>query len=215
MLAAPLLDLGLVDYLPALQKQKDLVEEVFQTQETGRLIFCTHPSIVTLGRKTDPLELKDWTGETCEINRGGRSTYHGPSQSIVYPIVNLAKLSAPKKAKDIDWYLRQLEKSIVQTLAHYQIKAETRKPESAAEMNPTGVWVGDKKIASIGIAISRWVTSHGLALNVDHDPLAFQGISPCGYSSDTMTSMQALVGKKISRLELNNHLKTHLLENLF
>lgn len=198
-------DWGLIDYAEALKKQEELAALVADKQTPGYLIFCTHPPIVTLGRKTQEGDVFSWQGEVLEISRGGRATYHGPSQLVVYPIFNLAYPRAGKPEKDIGWYLRSFENAIVATLAEYQVKAEGKKTEDA-----TGVWVGPQKIASLGIAIRKWVSFHGAAINLDHDPKAFQGLNPCGFESSIMVSLEKLTAQKINR----DLFKSKLCQNL-
>ena len=201
------LDWGLIDYEVALSQQLDLVESVAETQSKGFLIFCTHPAVVTLGRKTQVGDVYAWQGPIKEISRGGRATYHGPSQLVVYPIYNLE----PKH--DIGAYLRHFENAIVKTLETYDVKAigkslQKKSNESASE--ETGVWVGNKKVASLGIAVKKWVTYHGAAINLDFDKTAFQGMKPCGFESSVMTSLEELTGKKIDRQEFTDRLKNSL-----
>lgn len=199
MPALEVLDWGLIDYRQALARQEALVEQVFQTQK-GVLVLCSHPAVVTLGRKTGPEDLAGWSGDTVEVSRGGRATYHGPSQLVVYPILPV---------KDIHRHLRSLEQAIVQALAPEGIAAQTsaeQAPEKQEDLNNTGVWVQGKKIASIGIAVRKWIAFHGLALNIDQDPEAFKGINPCGYSQSTMTSLEQILGRKIDRKTLTENL---------
>jgi len=196
-------DWGLIDYKTALNKQLALVEKVAEKKSQnanhhanhpGFLIFCTHPHIVTLGRQTQPTDVFAWAGESVEISRGGRATYHGPSQLVIYPILNLKKARAGRGPQEIRGYLRALELTIIETLKEYSVNAK-------AESADTGVWVGSKKIASLGIAVKKWVTYHGAAINLDNDPLAFQGLNPCGFKSSTMICLETLLGKKINREE--------------
>jgi lipoyl(octanoyl) transferase len=202
------IDWGLIDYEEALTRQLELVEQVAKTQSNGFLIFCTHPAVVTLGRKTQPGDVYAWQGPIKEISRGGRATYHGPSQLVVYPIYNLE----PKH--DIGAYLRNFENAIVKTLETYGVAAVGKSlqkkslDESASE--ETGVWVGSKKVASLGIAVKKWVTFHGAAINLDFDKSAFQGMKPCGFEPSVMTSLEELTGKKIDRQEFTDHLKNSL-----
>ncbi|MGZ5279517.1 MAG: lipoyl(octanoyl) transferase LipB [Pseudobdellovibrionaceae bacterium] len=204
-------DWGLLDYEEALNRQLQKVEEVSksQSEDFGFLIFCSHPAVVTLGRKTQPGDLCGWQGPTKEISRGGRATYHGPSQLVVYPIF---------KIRDIGQYLRDFENAILHVLENYGVKAVgktlQKKPEVSEETEETGVWVGRQKIASLGIGVKKWVTYHGAAINLDHDPEAFQGLKPCGFTSDTMVSLEKILNRKIDRQQFSESLKTHLLEIL-
>lgn len=207
-------DWGLIDYEQALNRQLEKVEEVAKATEQasqgenfGFLIFCTHPAVVTLGRKTQPGDVFGWKGPIIEISRGGRATYHGPSQLVVYPIF---------KIKDIGKYLRDFENAILDVLKTYGIEAVgktlQKKSDLQEETEETGVWVGRQKIASLGIGVKKWITYHGAAINLDEDPLAFQGMKPCGFSSETMVSLEKLLGRKVDRQEFSEKLKARLLE---
>lgn len=209
------LDWGLVPYKEAVARQLELVEAMASAEkkiagekkaageEKGfgaagekaasresedYLIFCSHPPVVTVGRGTQPGDVWGWNGEIVETSRGGRATYHGPNQIICYPIVNLSE------RRELHEYMRALEQALVETLREFGIAAEAR----AIKIDPsapslTGVWVDQKKIASIGIAVKKWIAYHGLALSVTHDPLAFAGIHPCGFKADIMTSMEEVL----------------------
>jgi lipoyl(octanoyl) transferase len=192
------IDWGLIDYEEGLKRQEALVENKKNT-----LVFCSHPPIVTLGRKAQASDVYDWQGPIKEISRGGKATYHGPSQLVVYPIINLAP------DNDINKHLRTLEKAIIDTLKEYDIQASAK---SGADF--TGVWVNEQKIASIGVAVRHWMTFHGAAINLDEDPKAFWGMKPCGFSRDVMVSLEKLTGEKIDREKFKNLLKIRLLEIL-
>ena len=202
------IQLGHIDYQKAWNYQKANVKKRLQEQIKDTLIFCSHPPVVTFGRKTQNHEIQQWKGETYSIERGGRATYHGPGQCIVYPIINLKN-----KGQNVTKFLWALEKATIMTLSHYQVTA-TGNPQ---RVNPqlTGVWVNHKKIASIGIALKKWVSYHGLAINLYADPLAFQGINPCGLSAQKMTSLEELLmGQTIVRQEFENHLAQYLCQYL-
>ena len=198
-------DWGLIDYDKALAKQEALVQEIAGVKP-GVLVFCTHPPTVTVGRKTEKDDVFNWQGPLFEISRGGRATYHGPSQIVAYPIWNL-DYPAPDGAagwprRDIHFYLRALEKMLVDVVAEYGIEASGKSGLATLPTNTeeTGLWVDGKKLGSIGIGVRKWVAFHGIALNVDHDPQAFQGINPCGFSRETMVSMEELLlGRKLDR----------------
>lgn len=196
---------GLVPYQLALNQQIDRVERVKKGQIPDSLIFCSHPPVVTLGRASQLEDIQGWEGETHEVSRGGRVTYHGPSQLVVYPIFSLERDSGEfLLSKDVHSYLRCLETCLVKSLKDFGLAAEvkTLSASSSSELKMTGVWVGEKKLASIGVSVRSWVTYHGLALNLDEDPLAFKGIKPCGFSQETMTSMEELMGQKVDRESL-------------
>lgn len=202
-------DWGLIDYKQALDKQIQYVEEVFSEIREETIVFCSHPPIVTLGRVTKPGDITSWTGDVLEVSRGGRATYHGPSQLVIYPILNLSKPRTNRPPKDIGGLLRDFEAAMVKVLFDLGIKNATGKSykpkiknlntervENKESLEDTGVWVSSQKIASLGLAIRKWVSFHGAAINVDFDPQAFQGLKPCGYSSSVMISIEEVIGFK-------------------
>jgi len=193
------LDWGLIDYETALVRQMDLVEKRIQNDIRDSVIFCSHPSIVTLGRATEPeKDLAGWSGPIVEIQRGGRATYHGPGQAIGYPILDLKN-----RGSDLHKYLRYLENVMICSLRHFGIEAEGDRDDA------TGVWIGSKKIASIGIGVKRWVSFHGYAVNLHRDPVAFTGINPCGFRSTDMISLEELIGQKVSHSDFNAVIRSH------
>lgn len=209
-------DWGLIAYDQALARQEDLVQKVAEAQSQGVLILCQHPATVTLGRKTGPEDITGWQGPTFEISRGGRATYHGPSQIVMYPIWNLDFKREGLPGRDLHWYLRSLEEVLIRTVGEFAIDAKGRSLQSATDdptlaTEETGLWVGPHKLASIGIGVRRWVTFHGLALNVDDDPEAFVGIRPCGFDAQVMTSMEKLLGRNLD----HEIVKTKLIQNFF
>lgn len=208
-------DWGLIDYQEALTRQEELVQATADSNSPGTLVLCYHPPTVTLGRKTAPSDITDWSGPTYEISRGGSATYHGPSQVVMYPIWNLNLERAGLPTRDLHWYLRSLEKVLIQTVAEYGVEAQGRSLQAKAndevKTEETGLWVGPQKLASIGIGVRRWVTYHGLALNVDDDPEAFQGIRPCGFDPGVMTNLERLCETALD----HEVLKTRLLKNFF
>jgi lipoate-protein ligase B len=210
----PFIDWGLIDYQQALQQQLELVEKVAEEKSPGYLIFCTHPPVVTLGRGTRDGDVFSWQGPIQEISRGGRATYHGPNQVVVYPILNLNFKRQQRPAKDLGGYLQALEQAIVRSLKKYGIeslgKSLQKNLNSGTETSETGVWVGPKKVASLGLAVRKWVSFHGAAINVHEDVNAFQGLKPCGFSSDTMISVESLVGRPVDESEFKSILKTEL-----
>lgn len=190
-----ILNWGLVPYEEATKRQLELVEQLASTsveKSQDFLVFCSHPPVVTVGRGTKPQDIFGWQGDIVETSRGGRATYHGPSQIVAYPILNLQRAGRKNFAeRDLHGYMRALERSIVETLRELGIESEARSVKVDADSpSLTGVWIGDKKVASIGIAVKKWITYHGLALNVTDDPLAFTGINPCGFRTEIMTSIE-------------------------
>ena len=185
---AYLLNLGLVPYGEALELQRSLAGAVSQGAIPETVIFLEHPPVVTIGRRTETeSELHipdDATVEIAETDRGGKSTFHGPGQLVCYPILDLTK-----HGKDVKRYVRDLEEALIRTLAGFDL--EGRRYEGL-----TGVWMppaggeGPRKIASIGVHVSRWVTTHGYALNVGLDPAPFtEWITACGLEDAQFTTM--------------------------
>lgn len=180
-------DWGLIDYNEAFVKQKLYVDEILKEQRQETLVFCSHSPVVTLGRGTQEGDVFAWKGKTIEVNRGGRATFHGPNQVVFYPIIKI-------QSKDLHGYMRVLEDAVVDVLSKYEVQAQGK-----AIGDATGVWVGERKVASIGIAVKKWVSSHGLALNLHQDDQAFTGIHPCGFKTQTMVSLEEVLGKPLSR----------------
>lgn len=179
-------DWGLIDFERALKKQLEYLDKVAENPSLGFLIFCSHPPVVTLGRKTEPEDVFAWQGPLLEISRGGRATYHGPSQVVIYPILQV---------KDIHRFIRVLEQCLIMSLNQFDIPCRTVPGQ-------TGVWVGSKKIASIGIAVKKWISYHGAALNLYQDSQAYFGMKPCGLNSAVMTSAEEILNFKIDRIAL-------------
>jgi lipoyl(octanoyl) transferase len=153
------------------------------------------------------------------ISRGGKATYHGPEQLVAYPIINLKDDTLKIKPKDIHAYLRILEKVLILVLNDFSITAEQREQQSVENtgrrLSYTGVWVGDYKIASIGIAVKKWTAYHGFALNINHDEQAFNGIKACGFQAQTMTNMENLLGRKLNYHEISLSVQKHFKNQLF
>jgi lipoyl(octanoyl) transferase len=189
---AYLLDLGLVPYEEAWNLQRSLAGAVSQGAIPDTVIFLEHPPVVTLGRRTDSGELHVPEGATVEVvetNRGGKSTYHGPGQLVCYPILDLKR-----HGKDVKKYVRDLEEALIRTLA--QLGLEATRFDGL-----TGVWLHrpPRKIASIGVHISRWVTTHGYALNVDLDPAPFtEWITACGLEDAAFTTIARELDRPIA-----------------
>ncbi len=184
------LDLKKIPYKKALSYQEELVEEVIKDERKQFLIFCYHPSIVTLGRgikrnKEGSIDdIKGWKGDVAFTSRGGRATYHGPEQLVIYPIFKL------KEKKLID-YLRGLEDVMMKTLAHFGLHC-TNQPSFMTldknNLNFTGVWCRDKKVCSIGIAMKKNVVFHGLAVHIFKTYIS--GLKPCGFSPSFLSSLE-------------------------
>jgi lipoyl(octanoyl) transferase len=180
---AYVLDLGRVPYREAWDLQRSLAGAVSQGAIPDTVIFLEHPPVVTLGRRADEQELHVPEGaevDVVETDRGGKSTYHGPGQLVCYPILDLKR-----HGKDVKKYVRDLEEALIRTLAQLEVDA-TRID------GLTGVWLErpPRKVASIGVYISRWVTTHGYALNVDLDPAPFtEWITACGLEDAAFTTI--------------------------
>jgi lipoyl(octanoyl) transferase len=188
-------DLGRIGYAEALAVQKELVEQRKQQHIPDQLLFVEHPHVITLGRNgnlTNLLASEDVLRraaiELHATDRGGDITYHGPGQIVAYPIFDLREWK-----RDVVAYVRTLEQVIVDSLAEFGI-------ESGRLSGCTGVWVQGKKVAAIGVHISRWVTSHGFALNQTTDLSYFHYIVPCGLTKP-VTSMREL-GSSAAREEV-------------
>ena len=194
-----LLDLGIKEYAETWAYQKELVEQRVRGEIPDTLLFVEHPHVVTLGRK-NAHELSHTTQvevPVFEIERGGQATYHGPGQLVGYPILLLED-----DERDLHQYLRSLEQVIIDCLSTFGLSA-TR------EESATGVWLDTipaRKIASIGIAVRRWVTYHGFALNINTDLSYFRLISPCGFDGSIMTSLQVEMGNPIEIAEVKNQI---------
>ncbi len=194
---------GQIDYALAVQRQLELVDAVLAGERRETLIFCSHPPVVTLGRTTPKSDLFGWEGAVIESSRGGRATYHGPSQLVVYPIVDLREDGRPGlRSRDVSGYIRLLGQTITEIVRDLGLEAELKqgqeKDEDGHTRQLTGVWVGHRKVASIGVAVRKWVTYHGVAINVRSDVRAFKGIRPCGFRPGTMTSLEELLGCEVS-----------------
>lgn len=211
-------DWGLINYDDALAQQADLVEKVHSENLPGYLIFCTHPPVVTLGRATKPGDVFGWPGPVMEVSRGGRATYHGPSQLVIYPILNLTHGRKGRKDREIVGYLRVFEDAIVEVLKSYGVEAQGRSlqknPNTNSEADETGVWIENKKIASLGVAVRKWITFHGAAINLLFDPKAFQGLNPCGFTSNTMVSLEQVLDSEVDVRLFKEKIKLKLLQAL-
>ena len=185
---ARLVNLGVVDYREALGLQRKIAAAVARGDAPDTVLLLEHPPTITLGRRAEPGELHvpdDATVEIVETDRGGKSTYHAPGQLVCYPILDLTR-----HGQDVKRYCRDLEEVLIATTAAFGI-------ESTRIDGLTGVWLErpPRKIASIGIHLSRWVSTHGYALNVDLDPAPFTDwITACGLDGYQFTSMARELG---------------------
>ena len=184
---AYLMSLGLVQYGEAFALQRSLAGAVAQGAIPETVIFLEHPPVITVGRRTETGELHIPEGanvEIAETDRGGKSTFHGPGQLVCYPILDLTK-----HGKDVKLYVRNLEEALLRTLGAFGLEAATIEGLTGVWMPPGG-GQGPRKIASIGVHVSRWVTTHGYALNIDLDPAPFtEWITACGLEDAAFTTM--------------------------
>jgi lipoyl(octanoyl) transferase len=186
--------LGRMEFAEALALQEEIVarKRADRSSPDG-LLLLEHEPVYTIGRTPDQSSLLGalhLPHPIFPINRGGQATYHGPGQLMGYPIVDLRRCG-----QDLHRYLRWLEQLLIELLAGYKISATQRD-------GLTGIWVGERKIASIGVGVRHWITMHGFALNVCGDLSPFSKIVPCGISNVTMTSMELEVGKSFSVVDV-------------
>jgi lipoate-protein ligase B len=179
---------GEVDYPRALEMQLDLVRRRAEGEIRDTLLLLTHPHVYTLGPTGDPSNLLVAESELARegislerVSRGGDITYHGPGQLVGYPVVRLAD-------PDLHRYLRSIEAALIEALSAFGVEGERIR-------GLTGVWVGGRKIASIGVGVKRWIAHHGFALNVSTDLSRFAKINLCGLPGRTATSMAAIMGR--------------------
>lgn len=188
--------LGRVAFADALALQEKLVAEKQADHSLGdELLLLEHEPVYTIGRTPDQSSLRDsdhLPHPLFPINRGGQATYHGPGQLIGYPIIDLRQCG-----QDLHRYLRWLEGLLIEILAEVEIAGTTRQ-------GLTGVWVEDRKIASIGVGVRHWITMHGFALNVGGDLAPFDQIVPCGIANVTMTSIEKETGAEQSVSEMSS-----------
>jgi lipoate-protein ligase B len=181
---ADLLDLGLVGYSEAWGKQRDIHAEVLNGTRDDTLIFVEHPPVLSLGASFHEENLllprAEYTAQGIEIvqtDRGGDVTYHGPGQLVIYPIFDLRR-----HGKDLHLWLRNLEAAIIRACQEFNLSG------TRSAVN-TGVWINDRKVAAIGIKVSRWVSLHGIALNCNNDLTPFDSFIPCGIKTHGVTSL--------------------------
>lgn len=198
---ARLIDLGVMPYQTAYERQLATVAQRKDHACEDTLFFVEHPHVITLGRSQAARAnvLAPGGVDVVPIERGGDVTYHGPGQLVAYPLILLRE-----DERDLHRFLRNLEEGIIRTLARYDIHA-------GREPGKTGVWIQGRKLASIGIACRRWVTFHGLALNVTTDLSYFHRINPCGFQAEVMTSMAQELGRDDVPMA---EVKAHLAEDL-
>jgi lipoyl(octanoyl) transferase len=186
--------LSRIEFSEGLKIQTEALEQCDRTGEET-LFLLEHEPVYTIGRRLDKSSLGNVAylpHPVFEINRGGQATYHGPGQLVGYPILDLKK-----RGKDLHVYLRALEMAVIRLVESFGIEAGFCEGK-------TGVWVENRKIASIGIGVRRWITMHGFALNVSSDLTGFLSITPCGLAGVRMTSLSLELGREVSLEEVRD-----------
>ncbi len=193
------IDLGRTRYRDTWELQRRLVGLRFEGKIPDCLVLTEHEPVITMGRATSkanllvsPGELEKRGIDLFEVERGGDITFHGPGQLVAYPIIDLND-----RGRDLHRYLRDLEQTIIATLGHIGL-------EAGLKAGLTGVWVNDQKVAAIGVAVSKWVTYHGLALNVATDLDYFKLINPCGITQYKVGSISSLTGHNYNVSEISS-----------
>ena len=179
-------NIGQKSYKAVWDLQKEMQQQRIKGEIDDTLILVEHDPVYTLGKNANEdhlLQSRDESIDVFNIERGGDITFHGPGQLVVYPILDLSNYK-----KSVSWYMRTLEQVLIDTLIEFKIIAQRND-------GLTGVWVGDEKIAALGVRISRWVTMHGFSLNVNPDLSFYDGIIPCGIFDHGVTSMEKLLGE--------------------
>ena len=179
-------NMGRKSYKAVWDLQIKMQQQRIRGEIEDTLILVEHDPVYTLGKNADKdhlLQSRDESVDVFNIERGGDITFHGPGQLVGYPILDLSNYK-----KSVSWYMRTLEQVLIDTLIEFKIIAKRND-------GLTGVWVGDEKIAALGVRISRWVTMHGFALNMNPDLSFYDGIIPCGIFDHGVTSMEQLLGK--------------------
>ena len=179
-------NIGQKSYKAVWDLQKEMQQQRINGNIADTLILVEHDPVYTLGKNANEdhlLQSRDESVDVFNIERGGDITFHGPGQLVGYPILDLSNYK-----KSVSWYMRTLEQVLIDTLIEFKIIAQQND-------GLTGVWVGDEKIAALGVRISRWVTMHGFALNVNPDLSFYDGIIPCGIFDHGVTSMEQLLGE--------------------
>ena len=194
-------ELGIVDYLSAWNLQKQIHEDVVNSQSENTLLLLEHPSVYTAGRRTEILDRPLDDTPVIDVDRGGKITWHGPGQLVGYPIIKL------KNSADVVGFVRELETALISVCAEFGIKADRYCERS-------GVWVrddkSDRKIAAIGLRVAKGVTMHGFALNVNPDLSAYEKIIPCGITGAKVTSLTAELGRDVTINEVLPVIKKHI-----
>ena len=197
--------LGVVEYEPALELQREFHGSIADRNRPNTLILLEHPPVYTAGRRTLESELPQDGSRVIEVDRGGKITFHGPGQLVGYPIIKL------KNPNDVVGFVREIETALIEVCKEFGLDAKRYCERS-------GVWLrdekGDRKIAAIGIRVARGVTMHGFALNVAPDLSYFDRIVPCGISDAQVTSMSSELGREVSISEVSPILEKYMFEAL-
>jgi lipoate-protein ligase B len=199
-----ILDLGLSDYSDTWKLQKKLQSKRILGEIEDHLLLVEHPPVFTLGKNASKQHIINNSEDVSIIqtDRGGNITFHGPGQLVCYPILDLNHYK-----RSITWYMRELEQLIIDVLGEYDIKASRKK-------GLTGTWVKDKKIAALGVRISRWVTMHGFSLNINPDLNFYKNIIPCGIKEYGVTSMAKIMGNEVPSMdEVKTKMTKHFTKN--
>ena len=186
-----ILDLGLSDYNETWKLQKKLQYKRILGEIEDHLLLVEHPPVFTLGKNASKQHIINNSDDVSIIqtDRGGNITFHGPGQLVGYPILDLNHYK-----RSITWYMRELEQLSIDVLGEYDIKASRKK-------GLTGTWVKDKKIAALGVRISKWVTMHGFSLNINPDLNFYKYIIPCGIKEYGVTSMAKIMGNEVPSMD--------------
>lgn len=203
-------DWGLIEFQDAWRRQREVADAILHHDAPDTLVLCEHPAVITLGRVTKqgsvvtPADLLRSRGvDVVEIDRGGEATVHVPGQLVGYPIFNLQRTKP-----DLHWFLRTIEQSIIDALSPFGLQAERMD-------GLTGVWIEQqRKICAIGIHCSRWITTHGFALNVNNSLELFQDIIPCGITDRGVTSIAQELGTPVDMIHVKEGIIASFQKNL-
>jgi len=196
--------LGRIEYIKAYRLQKEFLRQRSEGQIPDVLLLLEHPPTITIGKSgrpenvlASPTQLAEKDIPVLFVDRGGDVTYHGPGQLVGYPIIDLRN-----RGRDLHRYVHDLEESIIRTLGEFSIPA-------TIDEHHAGVWVQNEELAAIGIAIKKWVSMHGFALNVNTDLEPFSLINPCGFSNRRATSMSSILSQDVSMTTVIERLLAH------
>jgi lipoate-protein ligase B len=196
------IDLGRADYAETTQLMLELVDEIVAGEKGDHLLRAEFDSVLTVGRGAKSSAYEQLGVPVHDISRGGKVTYHGPGQLVIYPIIALRD-----KARDLHAYLHALEAAMINVVGDFDLTG-------VRDERNTGCWVNNHKVASIGVAVRKWVTYHGVALNVNTDLDWFKRFDPCGLEPDVMTSMQQQLASTVDMVQVKNSVVNHLQQTL-